>query len=208
MNRTIKLLIFSDIFLGIGFGLFEPILAIFIKENLIGGTIVAAGIASTVYLVTKSILQVPFARYIDRTDNRVQWLITGGAVVCCVPFLYIFATHIWMVYVIQVIHGIGNALVYPTWLGLWSTHLDKHKESFEWSVYSTTVSLGAAVTASAGAVIAELIGFQAVFTIVGIMSVVSWLVLFRLRAKNGKPLSSHTIVHHHQRQKRVAIIPK
>ena len=54
MNRTIKLLMFSDIFVLTGFGLIEPILAIFIKENLVGGTIFAAGLASMIFLVTKS----------------------------------------------------------------------------------------------------------------------------------------------------------
>ena len=39
MNRTIILLTVSDIFLLTGFGLMQPILAIFIKENLIEGTI-------------------------------------------------------------------------------------------------------------------------------------------------------------------------
>ena len=45
MNRTIKLLMISDIFVITGFGLIDPILAIFIKENLTGGTIFAAGFA-------------------------------------------------------------------------------------------------------------------------------------------------------------------
>ena len=49
---TIKLLMISDIFLVTGFGLIDPILAIFIKENLIGGSIFAAGFASTLFLVT------------------------------------------------------------------------------------------------------------------------------------------------------------
>jgi len=35
MNKTLKILIISDIFVFSGFGLIGPILAIFIKDNLI-----------------------------------------------------------------------------------------------------------------------------------------------------------------------------
>ncbi len=207
LNRTIRLLIFSDIFLGTGYGLVEPILAIFIKEDVVGGTIVAAGLASAIFLVFKSVLQIPFARYVDATDHRVRWVIVGGGIVAMVPFLYLFVSHIWMIYGIQAIRGIGSALLYPAWLGLWSTHLDKHQEGFEWSVYSTAVSLGAAVTATAGAAIADTFGFQPVFLMAGAMTVVSWLILFLLQTKNGKKHFVKTIVHH-QREKQVAVIPK
>ena len=44
MNRIIKLLMISDVFVLTGFGLVQPILAIFIKDNLVGGTIFAAGL--------------------------------------------------------------------------------------------------------------------------------------------------------------------
>lgn len=208
MNRTIRLLIFSDIFLGTGFGLMEPILAIFIKEDVMGGTIVAAGLASAIFLLIKSVLQIPLARYIDATDHRVRWMIIGGGIVGIVPFLYLFVTNIEMVYGIQVVRGIGSALLYPAWLGLWSTHLDKHKESFEWSVYSTAVSLGAAATATLGAAMAQSYGFQPVFIMAGIMTIVSWLILFLLQAKNGKKPSSRVLVHHHRREKQVALVPK
>ena len=36
MNRTVKLLILSDIFILTGFGLITPILAIFIKDDIVG----------------------------------------------------------------------------------------------------------------------------------------------------------------------------
>jgi DHA1 family quinolone resistance protein-like MFS transporter len=59
MNRTIKLLMISDIFVLTGFGLIQPILAIFIKEGVAGGTIFTAGVASTLFLVTKSLVHSP-----------------------------------------------------------------------------------------------------------------------------------------------------
>ncbi|MEK6969908.1 MAG: MFS transporter [Nanoarchaeota archaeon] len=185
MNRTIKLLMLSDIFVLTGFGLIEPILAIFIKENVVGGTILAAGLASTIFLVTKCLVQLPFSRYVDRQENKVKWLVVGASLVTLVPFIYIFSTHVYYIYLAQVLMGIGSGLVYPTWLGLWSTNLDKQHQSFEWSLYSTLTGLGTAATAAIGAAIAEYIGFTYTFALVGIMSLWSCLILLGLENKQN-----------------------
>ena len=58
MNRIIKLLIISDIFVITGFGLIGPILAIFIKD-LQGSSLFAVGFSSTLFLIVKSLVQLP-----------------------------------------------------------------------------------------------------------------------------------------------------
>lgn len=185
INRTIKLLLLSSLFLETGFGLIEPILAIYIKDNLIGGTIFSAGLASTIFLLTKSLVQLPFSYYVDKHDDKVRWLVIGTALIAIVPFLYIFSSHMYAIYAAQFIHGIGAALAYPTWLGLWSLSLDKQKESFEWSLYSTTTGIGAAFTASIGAALAQFTGFVWTFAIVGGMSVISCIILFGLEQRQA-----------------------
>lgn len=200
MNRTIKLLMISDIFLMTGFGLIDPILAIFIKENLVGGTIFAAGLASTLFLITKCAVQLPFSKYVDNHKDKVKWLIIGTFLIAIVPFIYIFAKDVTFIYLAQVLHGFGSGLVYPTWLGLWSTHLDKKHESFEWSLYSTLTGLGIAFTAIIGATIAEFVGFVYTFAFVGVMSLISCFILFGLERKN-KILPKIGIGHYHKRSK-------
>ncbi len=176
----------SDVFVLTGFGLVQPILAIFIKDNLVGGTIFAAGLASTLFLITKSSIQLPFSRYVDKHDDKIKWLIVGTFFISCVPFIYILSDHIYYIYAAEIVHGIGSGLAYPTWLGLWSTNLDKRKESFQWSLYSTLVSIGTAVTAAIGALVAEYVGFTATFILVGIMSLVGCGILFRLQHEKVK----------------------
>ena len=187
MNKTVKLLMLSDIFLLTGFGLIAPILAIFIKENLTGGTIIAAGLASTIFLITKSVIQLPFSRYVDSHKNKVKWLIIGTSLIVLVPFIYIFAKHINVIFLAQIIHGVGSGLAFPTWLSLWSTHLDKKHEGFEWSLYSTSVGLGVAATSVIGAAIAQFIGFTYTFALVGIMALVGFFILFGLE-KNERAI--------------------
>lgn len=183
LNSIILHLMISDIFVFTGFGLVEPILAIFIKDNLVGGTIFTAGIASAIFLISKSLTQLPFSRHVDTHDDRndLKWLIRGTLIIATVPFIYIFAHHIYHIFFAQLIYGIGSGLAYSTWLGLWSTHLDKKLESFEWSLYSTLVSIGTAIAAAIGAAIADFISFTFAFASMGIMSVVSCFILYHLK---------------------------
>ncbi|MBU1180064.1 MFS transporter [Patescibacteria group bacterium] len=202
MNRVIKYLMISDTFIFTGFGLIAPVLAIFIKEDLEGGTIFAAGAASAVFLLVKSAIQLPFSRYVDTHDRKLTWLRVGTALVSVVPLLYIFATHVNHIYIMQILYGIGSGLAYPTWLGLWSTHLDKGHESFEWSLYSTLAGLGYAATAAIGAAIAQFIGFSAAFVMVALMSFTGCLILFGLSKKDEKSKGASAFQHFIKRKVR------
>lgn len=188
MNRVIKLLMISDILVLTSFGLIDPILAIFFKEDLIGGTILMAGLASAIFLSVKCLVQLPFSMYVDKCNytTRLRWLIFGCLLISIVPFIYIFAKHIYVIFFAQAIYGLGSGLAYPTWLGLWSTHLDKKKESFEWSLYSTMTGLGTAATAVIGAALSEYIGFTFTFIFVGVLSLIGCAVLFELDRRKNK----------------------
>jgi DHA1 family quinolone resistance protein-like MFS transporter len=185
MNRTIKLLMLSDVFGATAFGLIGPILAIFIKDNLTGGTIFAAGFASMLFLLTKSLVQLPFSRHVDKSSDKVKWLIAGTAIISVVPFVYIFATDVAHIYLAEILLGIGHGLAFPTWLGLWSINLDKGHESFEWSLYSTLTGVGAAITAAIGAAIAQFAGFTYTFVLVGITSIAGCGILLWLEAEKS-----------------------
>jgi MFS family permease len=182
MNKIIKFLIISDLLILTSFGLIAPILSIFFKDNLVGGTILNAGLATTIFFLAKSVVQLPFSRFIDAHNSRIRlnWLICGSFLISAVPFLYIFVTSIYSIFFIQIIYGIGSGLAFPAWLGLWSTHLDKKKESFEWSLYSTVTGVGTAMAAAVGAALAQFIGFAYTFIVVGIASLIGCMVLLSL----------------------------
>lgn len=199
MNRTIKYLMISDIFFLTGFGLINPILAIFFKENIIGGTIFTAGLAITLYLITKSIVQLPFSRYVDSHKNKLKFLLIGTFLTCLVPFLYIYAKHIYWIFFAQIFWGAAEGIAYPTWLGLWSTHLDKKHESFEWSLYSTSTGIGVAIAGALGAAMAQYLGFKVTFLITGCVAFLGFITLFGLEKKYGKK-SMITLFHHKKRK--------
>jgi len=179
MNRTLKLLIFSDIFVLTGFALISPILAIFIKENLVGGSIAAVGIATAITTGLRCILQLVFA-YVAKPEHRYKMAIGGTFLIALVPFIYFFSTSIIHIYIAALIHGFGAGLANPAWFSLFANNLAKGKKGWEWSIYSSSVGIGTAVAAFVGAQLASKFGFEPVFIIVGILALVGCGILLGL----------------------------
>ena len=179
-NKIIRTLILSDIFIISGFGLVSPILAVFFTEQIQGGDVKVAGLASMIYLITKSVLILPIARFLDRKKGEKDdfyAMILGSILTSYVPFSYLLVKTPLQVYASQALYGLGEALSYPSWLAIFTRHVDKKKTGFEWGLYYTLTDLFGAVTAGAGGAIASHLGFKPLFMMVGTMSLVGSSVL-------------------------------
>ncbi|MFH1561625.1 MAG: MFS transporter [Patescibacteria group bacterium] len=180
INRVIQFMTYSDVAMMGGWGLINPILAVFFTDQIIGGSIVVAGLATAVYFVTKSILQIPIARYVDlkRGEQDDFWImIAGSLLITLSAFLFIGAKYPWHIYLIQFLSGVGGALSYPTWLAIFTRHIDRCEEGLEWSLYYTAVDLGSALAAGLGGVLVSQFGYQTVFLLVGLTSFLGTLFL-------------------------------
>jgi len=181
MNKKLLLLIFSDILILSSFGLIGPIFAVFITENLIGGTLVTAGLATTIFFVVKSTVQLPLSKYfIDKEKHKTRSLLAGTFLIITVPFIYFFAKSVYTIFVAQAIYGLGAALAYPSWFSLFTTYMDKRHKGFEYTLWSTGVGIGAALAAFFGAQIAEALGFKYLFFVVGGIAFLGFLGLIIL----------------------------
>ena len=182
MNKALKLLIYSDIVIYSGLGFIGPILAIFVKDNLIGGSISAAGLAMSIFLITYSSLQILFARIFNPKD-RLWMIYLGTTIIILVQFSYILLSNIYQLYMLQFIYGIGVAFAYAAWSSMFASHLEKGQRGYQWAMDTSGSGIGGAVTAYLGALIAEKFGFHIVFIIVGIFGVISLLILLKLDKK-------------------------
>lgn len=181
MNKKLLLLILSDIFILSSFGLIAPIFAVFITENLSGGTLVTAGLATTIFLIVRSSVQLPLSKYlIDKDKHKTRLLLAGTFLIITVPFIYIFARSVYTIFIAQAIYGLGAALAYPSWFSLFTTYMDKRHKGFEYTLWSTGVGIGAALAAVSGAKIAETLGFKTLFFAVGGIALLGFLLLIFL----------------------------
>ena len=180
VNRVIEYMTLADVLMLSGWGLITPIIAVFFTEQVEGGSVALAGLASTTYFLVKSIFQIPIARIID--IRRGEWddykvMIAGSLIITTSAFLYTLVSLPWHVIAIQVLYGFGGALTYPSWLAIFTRHVDRQEMGFEWSLYYTATDLGAAFTAGLGGLLAATFGYNIVFLIVGVLSLLGTLFL-------------------------------
>jgi DHA1 family quinolone resistance protein-like MFS transporter len=186
LNQVILSLIISDILVWTGWGLISPVIAIFFEEKIIGGSVAVAGMASTIYFLVKSVLQIPVARAIDKKsgENDDFWvLIVGNGLAAICAFLYIFVDQVWELYAVQILYGLSGALSYPSYQAIFTRHIDKHEEGFEWSLYYTAIDFGTAVAAGLGSWVIQLSGYVPVFAAVALMNFVGTGILFAIKKK-------------------------
>lgn len=189
INRVIRFLTISDILMLSGWGLVNPIFAVFVTDQIQGGNVQMAGFAITVFLLIKSLVQIPIAWLIDKKRGEIDdfWvMIIGSLIISLSAFLFIFAKNITHILLIQVVGGFGTAFSYPSWLAIFTRHVDPHKEGFEWSIYYTVTDLGGAFVAGLGGAIANYLGFQPLFLLVGLLSFLGTAFLFVFYKDLGK----------------------
>ncbi|MFH1501155.1 MAG: MFS transporter [archaeon] len=187
INRVIWLLILSDILIVSSFGLISPIFAIFMKDGIPGGSVVAAGTAATVYWLVKSVLQLPFSLYLDKKRHKLSFLYVGTFLIIMVPIIYAIAKDVYWIYAAQIFYALGAAMAVPTWLCLFTMHIDSKHRGFEWALWSTSIGLGTALAAFLGAELVGIIGFKVLFFIVSGISFLGFLILIGLSRKHLIP---------------------
>lgn len=189
VNKVIKFLISSDLVLNSGWGLISPIFAIFIIERIQGGDVKVAGIAAAIYWIVKSSLQLPIGRYLDKNHGEKDdfyCMFIGTFLAGLVPFGFLFAFLPWHIYFLQFLFGVSMAMAIPSWSAIFSRHLDRGQEAFEWGLESTALGMGAGIAAALGGILVATIGFEIIFILVGVLTILSSFLLIFIYTEEEK----------------------
>lgn len=176
LNKTIKTLIFSDLLLNSAWGLIGPIFAIFLTQQIKGGTLEMVGLIAAIFWLTKSLIQ-PFVGYFldlkkgELDDFKV--LFFSMLIVNLVPFGYFFSTQIYQIFFLEFIRGLGMAFVFPSFMAIFTRHIEKGWEALSWGINSTVVGISAGIAGGLGGFLAAIFGFKAVFILVGTFGLLS-----------------------------------
>ncbi|KKP93126.1 MAG: hypothetical protein UR98_C0009G0004 [Parcubacteria group bacterium GW2011_GWA1_36_12] len=188
INKITKILITSDFFLNLGWGLLSPIFAIFILERITGGDSLKAaeiaGFAALFYWITKSLFEIPIGWFLDKKYGERDdfwFMVIGTLITALVPIGYLFSSAAWHIYLFQIVHAVGMAMALPSWLAIFTRHIDKGKEAFNWSMETTSIGMGAGIAGGLGGLIAAAFGFKILFIFVSLLSSFSALLLLLVK---------------------------
>ena len=181
INKVIKILILSDVFLMAGLGFITPIFAIFLTQNIKGGDIKVVGFAAAIYWIIVSLVVIPIGKYLDKNHGEKDdlWsIIIGNFLAALAVFGYLFSRLPWHIYILQGIYALGIGMNIPGYTAIFTRHVDKGREAFSWSVRASLVSIGSGVAGALGGIVAQNFGFNILFIGVGIFILLSSFLLF------------------------------
>ncbi len=184
INFVIRMLILSDVIWGGAIGLLGPIFAIFIVDYIEGGNAAVAGVATAIYLVVKSVMQIPAASIIDKIRGEKDdfWILFVGSLLgALIPLLYLIIHTPIQLYLVEAFYGLVIAFTFPSYMAIYTRHIDKEKEATSWGMYFTLNDFSAAVAASVGGIVAELVGFQPLIIGAVFFSILGVLLIFPIR---------------------------
>ena len=184
INPVVRLLIISDTVIIGASGLLGPIFALFIEDFIQGGNEAVAGLAAGIYLFTKSIFQIPIAHLIDRIRGEKDdfWLMFICTIlITLIPLLYLVINTPFQLYLVQFILGLFTAFTFPTYMAIFTRHIDKEKEGTEWGIYFTLTDLTSAALAAVGGYIATTQGFHVLIIAVVTVSFIGAMLLWPIR---------------------------
>lgn len=207
INKVIGIMIASDFFLNLGWGLLAPVFAIFIVQSIamenISQAAEVAGFAALFYWITKSLFEIPLGYYLDKHHGEkddLWFMIIGTLITALVPIGFLFSSEPWHIYLLQMLHAIGMAMSLPSWLAIFTRHIDKGSEAFEWSMETTSIGAGAGIAGGLGGVMAGAFGFQFLFIFVSLFTLIAGFLFIFIRKdifvrdKDGFVASGRSIV--------------
>ena len=198
LNKVVKYLIYSDLVFYTGWGLISPIFAIFILNNIIGGSVLVVGIAAAINLIVRSVVRIPFGMWADKSQSKAfNFMFWGLLISSFIPLGYIFSNSPWHIYILQALVGIGLALSTAGWTGIFSRYLDTGKESTEWGIDAVAVGIGPGIAAAVGGVAVTYFSFTWVFIAVSVMGLIGSFLLLIVKKdilRNGKTKNGRLFV--------------
>ena len=184
VNKVIRFLLIFLFVVNMSEGLFGPLLAVFITENIVGASLTTVGFAIAIYSIVKSIIQLPLAKRIDSKigeKDDFHIMLIGAIIGIIYTFGYLFIKTPLHFYILAAFGGVGGACLMAAYYGIFSHHIDKKNQGFEWSLFSVGgLTVSTALGAAIGGVYTDMFGFNTTFITAGILNVIATIILLSL----------------------------
>ena len=187
VNSIVKAFIVSEIFLWSSWNAFNPIFAIFAVNKIVGGSTEIAASSFSVYLISRVIFDLISGRYLTKSTDRQKFVVSIVGIIF-ISFGYLgfaLTKTILPLFMFYGIIGMGLGIATPAKNSLFSLHIDRNKETAEWSLYDGIVFLGMAMSATIGGFIANNYGFSFLFYLIALTNLLS-IIPYALYARKEK----------------------
>lgn len=165
MNKVIRSFIISEFFFWSAWNAVVPIFTVFVIKAYPGSNIAYGTAAYSCHLVFRIFTELLIGRRLSSVSDTMRIFLTiTGIVITSIAYVgFAFYGAMIMLFVLYAIAGVGFGIASPAKYSLFSMHLDKKKEAYEWSIYDVVSLGGTAASSLACGFIIHIFGFQTLF---------------------------------------------
>lgn len=183
-SSIVKCFVLSEIFLWSSWFGILPLFGIFVVQDVQGGNLQLAAYGYSIYLISRVIFELISGKLLAKSSEKTRIYISIiGLVLAGIGILgFAFTTTLSLLYIWFVFTGMGIGIASPAKNSLFSSHLDKNKETTEWGLYDAIVFICIAASTAFGGFIATQYGFRTFFIIAGIwmgLGVIPYLIYLK-----------------------------
>jgi|SRR3989344_2436670 len=185
MKKELNILLVAAAFSTFVYSMLGPIYAIFVEK--IQGGILEASYAVAIFSITAGILIFLVSRWEDGIKHKENLLTLGYMLSSIGFFSYMLISKPIHLYFVEIIFGLAVAVSSPLYDGLYSNYLDKKKCISNWGVWESMSYIISSLAALTGGLLVNYFGFDVLFFIMFMLSLVSVFVsLLLVREKRLK----------------------
>jgi len=144
-----------------------PIYALFVEG--LGGDLMDASIAGGVFAFVAGLTTLISGKYSDKIKENELIIVLGYAIMGFGFLLYFWVSSIVLLFVVQAIIGLGEAIYSPAFDAVYSKHLDGHKSGTQWGAWESMNYFTTALGSVVGGGLVTVFGFQTLFIIMAIL---------------------------------------
>ena len=153
---------------------------VFVVSSIKGATVVDLGIGHAIFMVgvllTEPFISKIYDSALDITTSYYGFIL-GNLFKSIFRFGFIFLNSVTLFYIFYFLLGIVHSIEYPSFIKLFTKHMDKGLESSEWGIKDSFISLGKVITFFVSGIIAVKLGYGYLFALSGLIMLVSGVFL-------------------------------
>jgi MFS family permease len=175
LNLQLIILLTTNGLILLAVAMLGPIYALFVQK--VGGSLLDASLAGGVFALVAGLTSLLSGKYTDRLKNKKIVIVFGYFVMGISFVLYIWVNSVIMLFMVQALIGLAQAIYSPAFDALYSKYLDGNKAGLQWGAWESINFFTASGGAILGGILVTKFGFNTLFIVMALLCFSSGLYI-------------------------------
>ena len=177
MKNRYKILLIAGFICNFAENLIGPFYAVYVQK--IGGDVLTIGFSTTLYMIVSGILIIIFGKISDLWNK--EWLtIIGYSIFAISSVLFIFVTHPWQLFALQMVSAVGSACLTSPLSTLMAHSVSRKSEGLQWALNGGGNKIIIGLSVIIGTFIVKYFGFTILFIVNFVLDAIAVFVQLQL----------------------------